>query len=96
MRDPGRGRTSWLTTVRPDVRVTGENAIRVLADSWVAKYGEERRFEVRPDGFGHPDGSPDTKGDAWVYGIEADAAFGFGKAPYSQTRWTFPSPASGA
>ena len=51
------------------------------------KYGEEWRFEVRPDTFGHPGGG----GEAWVYAVTADTAHGFGKAPYSQTRWTFPA-----
>jgi nitroimidazol reductase NimA-like FMN-containing flavoprotein (pyridoxamine 5'-phosphate oxidase superfamily) len=66
-------------------RVTGEDRVRALADAWVAKYGEEWRFEVSPDGFRHPGGD----GEAWVYAVRATTAFGFGKAPYSQTRWRF-------
>ena len=58
---------------------------RALADAWVAKYGEEWRFEVSPDAFRHPGGD----GEAWVYAVRATTAFGFGKAPYSQTRWRF-------
>ena len=66
-------------------RVTGEQRIRALADAWVAKYGEEWRFEVSADGFRHPGGD----GEAYVYAVRATTAFGFGKAPYSQTRWRF-------
>jgi nitroimidazol reductase NimA-like FMN-containing flavoprotein (pyridoxamine 5'-phosphate oxidase superfamily) len=68
-------------------RVTGEQTIRALADAWVAKYGEEWRFEVTPDAFRHPGG----EGEAWVYAVRASAAYGFGKDPYSQTRWSFTS-----
>ncbi len=66
-------------------RVTGEDRIRALADAWVAKYGEEWRFEVSPDAFRHPGGD----GEAWVYAVRPTTGFGFAKAPYSQTRWRF-------
>ncbi len=34
--------------------VTGEESIGALAEAWVAKYGEEWRFDVTPDAFRHP------------------------------------------
>jgi nitroimidazol reductase NimA-like FMN-containing flavoprotein (pyridoxamine 5'-phosphate oxidase superfamily) len=67
------------------VRVTGEERIRALAEAWVAKYGEEWRFDVSPDAFRHPG----EDGEAWVFAVQATSAFGFGKDPYSQTRWQF-------
>jgi PPOX class probable F420-dependent enzyme len=66
-------------------RVTGRAELRELADAWVQKYGEEWRFEVGEDAFRHADG----EGHAHVYAVRATQAFGFGKAPYSQTRWRF-------
>lgn len=68
-------------------RVTDTDRLRGLAEAWVAKYGEEWRFEVGPDAFRHPGGD----GEAWVYAVRATQAFGFGKGPYSQTRWRFAS-----
>ena len=65
-------------------RVTGEETIARLADAWVEKYGEEWRFQVSPDAFLH-----EGSGEAWVYAVRPTTAFGFGKAPYSQTRWRF-------
>jgi general stress protein 26 len=68
------------------VRVTDQASIRRLADAWVAKYGEEWRFGVGEGAFLHPGGD----GEAWVYAVVATTVFGFGKQPYSQTRWRFP------
>jgi general stress protein 26 len=64
------------------VRVTDGSRLRRLADAWSAKYGPDWRFEVRGSSFFHPDG-----GEAWVFALRATTAFGFGKSPYSQTRW---------
>jgi Pyridoxamine 5'-phosphate oxidase len=66
-------------------RVTDVSRLRALAGAWVAKYGEEWRFEVGDGVFRHPDGA----GEAWVFAVTATTAFGFGKGPYSQTRWRF-------
>jgi hypothetical protein len=66
-------------------RVTDTDRLRELADAWVVKYGEEWRFDVADDAFRHTSGA----GEAWVFAVRATQAFGFGKAPYSQTRWTF-------
>lgn len=69
------------------VRVTGRERVQALAEAWVAKYGEEWRFGVTDDAFVNQAG-----GEARVYAVETGTAYGFGKAPYSQTRWTFPTP----
>jgi general stress protein 26 len=66
-------------------RVTDRTRLAELAEAWVAKYGEEWRFDVGPDSFRHRGGD----GEAWVYAVRATQAFGFGKDPYSQTRWRF-------
>jgi nitroimidazol reductase NimA-like FMN-containing flavoprotein (pyridoxamine 5'-phosphate oxidase superfamily) len=66
-------------------RVTGRDALQELADAWVDKYGEEWRFEVDDDAFLPPGGGA----EAWVFAVRATRAYGFGKAPYSHTRWTF-------
>lgn len=64
------------------VRVTDEARLRRLADAWVAKYGEDWRFDVRDGAFSH------TGGTALVFEIAAATAFAFGKGDaYSQTRW---------
>jgi general stress protein 26 len=66
-------------------RVTGRDTLQVLADAWVDKYGEEWRFGVSDDAFLPPGGGA----EAWVFAVRATRAYGFGKAPYSHTRWTF-------
>jgi hypothetical protein len=67
------------------VRVTDKSTLARLADAWAAKYGEGWRFTVGDDAFLHPGG----EGEAWVFAVEATTVFGFGKDPYSQTRWRF-------
>jgi general stress protein 26 len=65
-------------------RVRDDAALRRIADAYVAKYGEDWRFEVR-DGAFHAGGT-----DAWVFTVAPTAVFGFGKGnTYSQTRWRF-------
>ena len=56
-----------------------------LAEAWVAKYGEEWRFDVAADGFRHSS----DEGFADVFRIEPKTAFAFGKDPYSQTAFRF-------
>ncbi|MFI8516664.1 pyridoxamine 5'-phosphate oxidase family protein [Streptomyces sp. NPDC085481] len=66
------------------VRVTDEAALRALVDAYVAKYGEDWRFEVR-DGAFLGDG-----GTALVFAVAPTTAFGFAKGdPFGQTRWRF-------
>jgi hypothetical protein len=64
-------------------RVTDPHRLQVLADAWEKKYGSEWHFDVREGGFAG------GQGLALVYRIEPATAFGFGKDPYSQTRWCF-------
>ncbi|MBA0049442.1 pyridoxamine 5'-phosphate oxidase family protein [Streptomyces sp. AJS327] len=66
------------------VRDTAE--LEALAAAWVAKYGPDWRFTVRDGMFWHGGGDG---GSAEVYTVVPDRVFGFGKRPYSQTRWTF-------
>ncbi|HTJ38825.1 MAG TPA: pyridoxamine 5'-phosphate oxidase family protein [Dactylosporangium sp.] len=61
-----------------------EEALRVAAEAWAAKYGETWRFEVRDGAFHHADG-----GAADVYRVAPRVVFAFGKDPYSQNRYTF-------
>lgn len=65
------------------VRVTDESRLDSLADAWGAKYGPAWRWDV-VDGAFSSDGR-----SALVYELAPIVAFGFGKRPYSQTRWTF-------
>ncbi|RFU20306.1 pyridoxamine 5'-phosphate oxidase family protein [Geodermatophilus marinus] len=64
-------------------RVTDRGTLQVLADAWEAKYGAEWHFDVVDGGFAG-EGGP-----ALVFRVRPETAFGFGKAPYSQTRWRF-------
>ncbi len=66
-------------------RVTDESTLHDLAEAWVAKYGEEWRFQVE-DGAFHSE----LGGKALVFRVTPSAAFGFGKGEtFSQTRWSF-------
>jgi hypothetical protein len=64
-------------------RVDDDDRLRALADAWEAKYGPEWHFDVR-NGFFVGDG-----GEALVFEVRPETAFGFVKGHYSQTRWTF-------
>jgi nitroimidazol reductase NimA-like FMN-containing flavoprotein (pyridoxamine 5'-phosphate oxidase superfamily) len=64
-------------------RVTDPARLRSLAEAWERKYGSEWHFDVREGGFAGGDGL------ALVFRVEPTTAFGFGKEPYSQTRWRF-------
>jgi nitroimidazol reductase NimA-like FMN-containing flavoprotein (pyridoxamine 5'-phosphate oxidase superfamily) len=66
------------------VNVRDEERLRRIADAYVAKYGEEWRFEVRDSAFHHQGGR------ALVFEVAPATAFGFGKGDeFSQTRWRF-------
>lgn len=65
------------------VRVTDEAGLHRIAAGFLAKYGEEWRFEVRDGLFHHGPGS------ALVLRVAPTTVFAFGKAPYSQTRYRF-------
>jgi general stress protein 26 len=67
------------------VPVTDEARLQRLADSYISKYDELFVFRVR-DGALWIEGSEDP---GLAYELRPTKAFGFGKAPYSQTRWRF-------
>lgn len=68
------------------VRVRDHGMLQRLADAWESKYGEDWHFEVRDEAFHH------GPGEAHVYEVAPAVSYGFGKDPFSQTRWTFPGP----
>jgi general stress protein 26 len=65
------------------VRVRGTETLQRLADGWEQKYGPEWHFDVGDGAFTH------EAGEALVFAVAPAKAFGFGKGPYSQTRWRF-------
>lgn len=67
-------------------RVTGDGDLARLADAWVAKYGEEWRFEVSDGAFHHAD-SPAH--DVPVFAVRPARAYAFGRGPASHTRYRF-------
>jgi hypothetical protein len=67
------------------VREADDATLRRVAAAYEAKYGSDWHFEVRDGAFHH------QGGEAWVFGLALSTAFGFGKGPYSQTRWRFAS-----
>jgi nitroimidazol reductase NimA-like FMN-containing flavoprotein (pyridoxamine 5'-phosphate oxidase superfamily) len=68
------------------VRVTDDARLRRIADEYVAKYGEDWRFDVRDGAFAHSSG----EGVALVFEVAPRKAFGFRKGDeFSQTRWRF-------
>ena len=66
------------------MRITDEGRRRRIAGAYVAKYGEEWRFDVRDGAFRQGQGDA-----AWVFEVVPTAVLGFGKGVYSQTRWWF-------
>lgn len=68
------------------VRVVEDETLLELAGLYESKYGKEWHFDVRNGAFVN-----DVGGDAYVYELAPQKAFGFKKGPYSQTRWRFPS-----
>lgn len=67
------------------VRVEDDDRLRDLSAAWEDKYGPEWHYDVADGCFVHH-GDPGVL----VFRVEPAVAFGFGKAPYSQTRWRFP------
>jgi nitroimidazol reductase NimA-like FMN-containing flavoprotein (pyridoxamine 5'-phosphate oxidase superfamily) len=70
------------------VQVRDDARLRRIADAYVAKYGDDWRFDVRDGAFAHVgdrEGSPVP-----VYEVDPVTAFGFRKGEeFSQTRWRF-------
>lgn len=65
------------------VNVSDDAKLRRLAEAWETKYGPEWHFDVRDGAFRH------DQGEAWVFEVAPTTAYGFGKSPYSHTRWRF-------
>jgi general stress protein 26 len=73
-------------------RITDHDHLQRIADAYLAKYGSVWAFSVRDEGFVHSDGSirdVDDREPAYVFEVRPTTAFGFGKGPFSQTRWRF-------
>jgi nitroimidazol reductase NimA-like FMN-containing flavoprotein (pyridoxamine 5'-phosphate oxidase superfamily) len=69
------------------MRVTEPAALQVLADAWLAKYGEDWNFEVRGQEFVElSDSGGSTTGGARVYRVVADKVIAFGDA-HGQTTY---------
>lgn len=66
------------------VRVTDDHRLRQLAQAWEDKYGPEWHYDVADGGFVQR-GQPGIL----VFRIAPTTAYGFGKGPYSQTRYRF-------
>jgi hypothetical protein len=74
------------------VRTTEDEKLRLVADAYLSKYGEDWRFAVRDGAFYHDPGSvrEDDPGAAWVFEVVPKKVLGFGKGgTFSQTRWRF-------
>jgi hypothetical protein len=54
--------------------------LQQVADAFLAKYGDDWAFEVADDG---------TFSGSLVYQLIPAQALGFGKGPFSHTRWDF-------
>ena len=65
-------------------RFTDDAKLEKLAEAHVAKYGEEWRFRVKDGAFEHSENSV-----AIVFELKPAKGVGFGKDPFSQTKWQF-------
>ena len=63
--------------------MTDEARLRQVAAAFEDKYGAEWHFDVDDGVFVH------GSGRASVFEVRPVRAYGFGKAPYSHTRWRF-------
>ena len=68
------------------VRVTDPGTLQRLADAYPPKYGDIFQFQVR-DGILR--GGLDDDTEVLAFTIEPTTGFGFGKRPFSQTKWAF-------
>jgi hypothetical protein len=67
------------------VRLRDETRLARVAAAYVAKDGEQWRFDVSDEAFAHQDGAS----TALVFEVVPTTAFGFRKGEFSQTRWRF-------
>jgi nitroimidazol reductase NimA-like FMN-containing flavoprotein (pyridoxamine 5'-phosphate oxidase superfamily) len=71
------------------VRVTDAADLHTLAQAWIAKYGDDWRFEVRGEEFVELTNSGgSTEGGAWVYRVKPAKVIAFGDA-HGQTTYRF-------
>jgi general stress protein 26 len=75
---------TYLVVEGTAARVVDDNRLRDLARAWEDKYGPEWHYDVG-DGSFIQRGKPGVL----VFRVEPTTAYGFGKSPYSQTRWRF-------
>lgn len=64
-------------------RVADNAKLQHIADAYEEKYGDEWHFDVGEGVFHH------GAGEAIVFELAPPRVLGFGKAPYTHTRWTF-------
>ena len=64
-------------------RITDDAVLRATAAAFLAKYGDEWRFEVADGVFVHGGGR------AVVFELRPTVAYAFAKSPYSHTRYRF-------
>jgi hypothetical protein len=90
------GRNTWnkgldLVVEGRAVRVTDNAELTDLAAAIVAKYGQVWAFQVQDGSFIHDTGSvrEEHASPAWVFRLEAEAAYAFAKGPFSHTRYRF-------
>jgi nitroimidazol reductase NimA-like FMN-containing flavoprotein (pyridoxamine 5'-phosphate oxidase superfamily) len=67
------------------VRVTDDEALRRLADAYVAKYGDVWRFEVAGGAFRNAESEDPVP----VFRIEPSKVMAFAKDPHAQTTYRF-------
>jgi nitroimidazol reductase NimA-like FMN-containing flavoprotein (pyridoxamine 5'-phosphate oxidase superfamily) len=67
------------------VQITDDDALRRLADAYVAKYGEFWRFEVRDGAFRNTQGEDPVP----VFRVEPSKVIAFAKDPHAQTTYRF-------
>ena len=65
------------------VRIADEGVLREVAAAYLAKYGDQWRYDVVDGAFFH------AGGRALVFAVRPEKVLGFAKAPFAQTRWRF-------
>ena len=67
-------------------RVMDGPGLAAVAAAFLAKYGEDWRFEVHRDGFGS------EGGETWVFRVRPERVLSFAKDPHGQTTYRFAAP----
>ena len=72
-------------------RIKDNDHLQRVADKYLEKYGTVWAFTVQDEGFVHGEGSlrEEHQVSAHVFEVRPVTVFGFGKGPFSQTRWRF-------